>query len=107
MPTNSSIQCREEIPPMVHTAPAYERPLEELSATEVPIIRTEIPGPRSRGIRAKEEAHASPGLSALATLSSLAMEEGKGALVRDADGNVYIDFSSGTVVSVTGHSHPS
>jgi 4-aminobutyrate aminotransferase / (S)-3-amino-2-methylpropionate transaminase / 5-aminovalerate transaminase len=84
-----------------------QRPrLEDLTAEDVPILRTEIPGPRSRGIRAREEAHSAPGLSALATLSGLAMQDGRGALVRDADDNVFIDFSSGTVVSVTGHSHP-
>lgn len=91
---------------MAQTVSHYDRPLEELTASEVPIIRTEVPGPRSRTIRAKEERHASPGLSALATLSGLAVDEGRGALVRDVDGNVFIDFSSGTVVAVTGHSHP-
>jgi 4-aminobutyrate aminotransferase-like enzyme len=34
------------------------------------------------------------------------MSEGLGALVKDVDGNVFIDFSSGAVVTVTGHSHP-
>src|SRR5690348_10560779 len=80
--------------------------LEELGASDVPILRTEIPGPRSRSVQAREGAHAAPGLSALATLSGVAMQEGRGALVRDVDGNVFIDFSSGTVVNVTGYSHP-
>jgi 4-aminobutyrate aminotransferase-like enzyme len=80
--------------------------LGDLTAADVPILVTEVPGPRSRSIRAREEAHAAPGLSALSALSGLAMAEGRGALVRDVDGNVFIDFSSGTVVSVTGYSHP-
>lgn len=83
-----------------------DKALEQLRAEEVPILTTEIPGPRSRAIRAREVKHESPGLSALAALSGLAMKEGRGALVRDVDGNVFIDFSSGTVVAVTGHSHP-
>lgn len=83
-----------------------ERPLTELTATDVPILQTGIPGPRSQAVVARESAHSSPGLSALASLSGLAMREGCGALVRDVDGNVFIDFSSGTVVTVTGHSHP-
>ena len=82
------------------------RRLEELRADQVPLLLTEIPGPGSRTIQAREAPHSSPGLSALATLSGLAMEEGRGALVRDVDGNVFIDFSSGTVVTVTGHCHP-
>jgi 4-aminobutyrate aminotransferase / (S)-3-amino-2-methylpropionate transaminase / 5-aminovalerate transaminase len=80
--------------------------LEDLAASDVPILRTEIPGPRSRSVQARERAHAAPGLSALATLSGVAMQDGRGALVRDVDGNVFIDFSSGTVVNVTGYSHP-
>src|SRR3954453_17771033 len=80
--------------------------LEELTAAEVPILRTEIPGPRSTEIQARERPHVAPGLSALASLSGLAMQEGRGALVRDLDGNVFIDFSSGTVVNVTGYAHP-
>jgi 4-aminobutyrate aminotransferase / (S)-3-amino-2-methylpropionate transaminase / 5-aminovalerate transaminase len=81
-------------------------PLEELRADQVPILRTEIPGPASRAIHGRETPYSSPGLSALATLSGLAMKEGRGALVRDADDNVFIDFSSGTVVTITGHCHP-
>jgi len=86
------------------TAPAAD--LADLDPGDVPILRTEIPGPVSRSVRARENRHASPGLSALAVLSGLAVDAGYGALVRDVDGNVFIDFSSGTVVTVTGHSHP-
>lgn len=80
--------------------------LENLTAADVPILRTEVPGPRSRQAQARERGHSAPGLSALAVLSGLAMAEGRGALVRDIDGNVFIDFSSGTVVNVTGYAHP-
>jgi 4-aminobutyrate aminotransferase/(S)-3-amino-2-methylpropionate transaminase len=34
------------------------------------------------------------------------LAEGKGATIRDVDGNQYIDFTSGVLVSNTGHSHP-
>src|SRR5487761_579446 len=90
----------------MHMTETMTRSLEDLTAAEVPMLLTEIPGPRSREVVSKEAAHMSPGLSALASLSGLAMKEGRGALVRDVDGNVFIDFSSGTVVTVTGHSHP-
>ncbi len=87
-------------------SPDLQKPLEMLTADEVPLLRTEIPGPRSRAVHEREAPYSSPGLSAIAVLSGLAMDEGRGALVRDVDGNVFIDFSSGTVVTVTGHAHP-
>ena len=83
-----------------------EIPLKNLNHAEMPQIVTEVPGPRSRAIRTREDKHISPGLSAVALISGLAMSDGLGALVRDVDGNIFIDFSSGAVVTVTGHSHP-
>lgn len=85
---------------------SLHKSLEDLTASEVPILRTTVPGPKSQQITDRESKHVSPGLSALATLSGIAVDEGRGALIRDVDGNVFIDFSSGTVVTVTGHSHP-
>lgn len=82
------------------------RPLHEYSASEVPLLRTAIPGPLSSALWDREHRYSSPGLSPLANLTHLAMRDGQGALVRDEDGNVFIDFSSGTVVTITGHSHP-
>lgn len=83
-----------------------ETPLAELSAEDTPIVRTEIPGPKSIEQWNRQAALSSPGLSAAATITHLCMDEGYGALVRDADGNVFIDFCAGTVVNVTGHNHP-
>lgn len=34
------------------------------------------------------------------------MQKGKGSLLTDVDGNVYIDFASGVNVTYTGHCHP-
>lgn len=80
--------------------------LEQVQHENLPLIKTEIPGPRSRAIRAREIKHVSPGLSAVSLISGLAMKDGLGALVRDVDDNIFIDMSSGAVVTVTGHSHP-
>lgn len=88
------------------TATTTTRPLEELGAADVPIIRTELPGPRSRELWARESRHASPGLSAMAALSQLVLADGRGALIRDVDGNVFIDFAMGMVGVSTGHVHP-
>jgi 4-aminobutyrate aminotransferase-like enzyme len=80
--------------------------LKQVKHESLPIVKTELPGPRSRAIRERELKHISPGLSAVSLLSGLAMKDGLGALVRDVDDNVFIDLSSGAVVTVTGHSHP-
>ena len=80
--------------------------LNQVQDESLPMVKTEIPGPRSRAIRERELKHISPGLSAVSLLSGLAMKDGLGALVRDVDDNIFIDLSSGAVVTVTGHSHP-
>ncbi len=80
--------------------------LEELTVDDVPIIQTELPGPRSRAEWGRESRYASPGLSAVAALSQIVLDQGRGALVRDVDGNVFIDFAMGMVGVSTGHSHP-
>jgi 4-aminobutyrate aminotransferase len=36
----------------------------------------------------------------------LVIDEGKGLMVRDVDGNCYLDFTSGVAVNTLGHSHP-
>ena len=39
-------------------------------------------------------------------LFPVAFESGHGVTLRDVDGNTYIDFSSGIVVTSLGHCHP-
>ena len=63
--------------------------LDQLTVQEVPIVRTEMPGPRSKAEWGREHRHASPGLSAAATLSQIVLDQGRGSLVRDIDGNVW------------------
>lgn len=66
-------------------------------------IRTEIPGPRSREIVARREAAVPNGLY---KAHQIAVESGAGALVTDADGNVFIDFIGGIGVLNAGHCPP-
>ena len=82
------------------------KPLAELTVDEVPIINVEPPGPKSQALWARESRHNSPGLSALATISQVVLDQGRGALVRDVDGNVYIDFTFAMIGVSTGHLHP-
>lgn len=70
-----------------------------------PALRT-IPGPESRRLAAAEREFIAPGLQRIAQLSELALVEGKGCRVRDADGHEYLDFFAGVAVASLGHSHP-
>ncbi|HCP32105.1 TPA: 4-aminobutyrate--2-oxoglutarate transaminase [Candidatus Acetothermia bacterium] len=63
-------------------------------------IKTEIPGPKSREITAKKERYVP---LALETLAPFFIAEGKGALVKDVDGNQFIDFTGGWGCLIVGH----
>ncbi len=73
--------------------------------TRVP-ARTPIPGPKSRALVAAEAKYIAPGIQRIAQLSQLAMVEGRGCTLIDADGNEYLDFFAGVAVASLGHSHP-
>jgi 4-aminobutyrate aminotransferase / (S)-3-amino-2-methylpropionate transaminase / 5-aminovalerate transaminase len=70
------------------------------------IIRTPVPGPESRALRAREDAHMAPGLQGYAVSAGIVVEEGRGSAVTDVDGNQYLDFIGGINVNALGHSHP-
>lgn len=63
-------------------------------------INTEIPGPKSRAIAAKQEQYVP---LAFETLAPFFIAEGKGALVKDVDGNQFIDFTGGWGCLIVGH----
>lgn len=69
-------------------------------------LRTEIPGPNSRALRAEEAPFLAPGTQSISQLSGVAMESGSGALLTDVDGNTYLDFVAGIGVASLGHGHP-
>ncbi len=68
--------------------------------------RVAIPGPKSRTLVSAEGEFVAPGLQRIAQLSQLAMVEGRGCTLIDADGNEYLDFFAGVAVASLGHSHP-
>ena len=68
--------------------------------------RAPIPGPRSRTLYAEEERYLAPGLQRIAQLSHVAIAEGHGCTLVDADGNTYLDLVAGIAVASIGHSHP-
>jgi 4-aminobutyrate aminotransferase/(S)-3-amino-2-methylpropionate transaminase len=74
-----------------------------LDETAAPILHTEIPGPRSLALWEREALYHASNSSPPAQLLRLVLTDALGALVRDADGNVFIDLSSGVVVANLGH----
>lgn len=78
----------------------------DLVAMKVPFLVTdEIPGPRSREIH-ERTARIMKGLSSQVKLFPVVFDCAKGTHMRDVDGNVYLDFSSGIYVTTLGHCHP-
>jgi 4-aminobutyrate aminotransferase len=66
-------------------------------------IRVRPPGPRARAILRKDARYISP---AYTRTYPLVVAEGRDVWVRDVDGNVFLDFTSGVAVNVLGHAPP-
>jgi 4-aminobutyrate aminotransferase-like enzyme len=67
------------------------------------------PGPRSRELSRRIAEVEAPGINTLSSAPdavSLFWDEAEGAHVRDVDGNLYIDLTSGFGVAAVGHRHP-
>ena len=84
----------------------HHPPLADIDEDELPLVRTELPGPRSRELWARDAALHASNSSVPAQALQLVLRDGSGAVVRDVDGNVFIDFSSGVVVTNLGHCPP-
>ena len=69
------------------------------------LVTTEIPGPKSKELHARAT-KIMKGLSGQVKLFPVVFESGYGCTLTDADGNVYLDFSSGIYVTTLGHCHP-
>src|SRR5215470_8222965 len=69
-------------------------------------IRTAIPGPKSVGLREREDLHLAPGAQGYAIMAGVAIDSAHGSAVTDVDGNTYLDFIGGIGVGALGHSHP-
>ncbi len=71
--------------------------------TKRPDIKTELPGPNARRIIEGDQRWISPSYT---RAYPLVIRRGRGAMVEDVDGNLFLDFSAGIAVVATGHSHP-
>jgi 4-aminobutyrate aminotransferase len=68
-----------------------------------PKIVVTPPGPIARELAKKDESLISP---SYVRFYPLVVESGSGCILKDVDGNEYIDFNSGLVCLNVGHSHP-
>jgi 4-aminobutyrate aminotransferase len=69
----------------------------------VPAIRTALPGPNAQALLVRDAKYVSPSYT---RVYPLVVERGSGAVIRDVDGNLFLDFTAGIAVASTGHCHP-
>jgi 4-aminobutyrate aminotransferase/(S)-3-amino-2-methylpropionate transaminase len=69
-------------------------------------LQMAVPGPRSRALREREDAHIAPGLQGYAVMAGIAVDHAEGSAVTDVDGNTFLDFIGGIGVNALGHTHP-
>ena len=74
----------------------------ELKA-KLPRLLTALPGPNAKRVVERDAQFVSPSYTREYPLVAKA---GRGALVEDVDGNVFLDFAAGIAVCSTGHCHP-
>lgn len=80
-------------------------PFENLHFGSAPSVAGPLPGRRSRELLA-EQARIESRARFYPRGLPIAFEEGRGATLRDADGNVFIDFFAGAGVLNVGHGNP-
>jgi 4-aminobutyrate aminotransferase len=69
----------------------------------VPHLQTPLPGPKARAFLERDQRVVSPSYT---RGYPLVAARGSGAVVEDVDGNLFLDFTAGIAVCVTGHCHP-
>ena len=76
---------------------------ESILEAKLPVLKTALPGPNARRIIDGDARLISPSYT---RSYPLVIRRGRGAMVEDVDGNLFLDFSAGIAVVATGHSHP-
>src|ERR1700693_2091288 len=74
-----------------------------MSDAKLPILLTPLPGPKAKEVIARDAQYVSPSYT---RGYPLVAKKGRGALVEDVDGNMFLDFAAGIAVVSTGHCHP-
>jgi 4-aminobutyrate aminotransferase len=70
---------------------------------KLPLLRTPLPGPNANDIIARDAQFVSPSYT---RGYPLVAKRGRGAMIEDVDGNLFLDFAAGIAVVSTGHCHP-
>jgi 4-aminobutyrate aminotransferase len=70
---------------------------------EHPVIKTPLPGPKSRKLIAFDEKFVSPSYT---RAHPVVLDHADGAWIWDVDGNQFLDFHAGIAVCGTGNAHP-
>ncbi len=77
----------------------------DVDLSKYPNMVSQAPGPKSTKWHERCTKYFK-GLSGQVKLFPVTFESGNGCVLRDVDGNEYIDFSSGIYVTTLGHCHP-
>ncbi|HEY7716309.1 MAG TPA: acetyl ornithine aminotransferase family protein [Candidatus Binatia bacterium] len=70
---------------------------------QAPQIKTPLPGPKAKALIERDHLYTAP---AYGRVYPLVVKQGRGMVVEDVDGNLFLDFMAGIAVCSTGHSHP-
>lgn len=73
------------------------------SEWKLPKLITELPGPNAQSVLEADAKFMSPSYT---RDYPLVAKRGRGAIVEDVDGNMFLDFAAGIAVCSTGHCHP-
>ncbi|HEX4642187.1 MAG TPA: acetyl ornithine aminotransferase family protein [Candidatus Acidoferrales bacterium] len=73
------------------------------SDSKLPVLLTPLPGPKAKAVIARDAQFVSPSYT---RGYPLVAKSGRGAMVEDVDGNIFLDFAAGIAVVSTGHCHP-
>ncbi len=75
----------------------------EIDESLAPQIKMPLPGPKAAALIELDGRHMSPSYT---RMYPLAAKRGKGAVIEDLDGNLFLDFNAGIACCSTGHCHP-
>jgi 4-aminobutyrate aminotransferase len=74
-----------------------------MSEAKLPVLITPLPGPKAKAVIARDAQFISPSYT---RGYPMVAKSGRGAMVEDVDGNLFLDFAAGIAVVSTGHCHP-
>lgn len=84
---------------------AVDQSIHDIHFAQAPRVETDIPGPKSRTLIERQRAIESNAVAYPRDVP-IAPAEALGATVKDADGNVFLDFFAGIGVLNVGHANP-